>query len=155
MISLFITHPLAPSLILEKGNFDLPELRGKRSYMKSRENSVIIETTRLLRRKNTRCESILQQKLRNKRLSGSKFHRQHAIKFIIDSQKRFFVADFYCFENKLVIEIDGKIHERQKDYDELRTYIMNTIGIKVIRFKNEEVENNLGDVLTKITKELS
>ena len=123
--------------------------------MKSRENSVIIETARVLRRKNTRYESILWQKLRNKKLNGAKFHRQHAIKFIIDSQKRFFVADFYCSEHKLVIEIGGKIHERQKDYDELRTYIMNTIGLKVIRFKNEEVENNLEDVLSKITKELS
>jgi len=123
--------------------------------MKSRENSVIIETARALRRKSTRCESILWKKLRNKKLNGVKFHRQHAIKFIIGSQKRFFVADFYCSEHKLVIEIDGEIHERQKDYDELRTYIMNAIGIKVIRFKNKEVEYNLGDVLTKITKELT
>ncbi len=122
--------------------------------MKSREDSVIIETARALRRKNTRCESILWQKLRNKKLNGAKFHRQHAIKFKIEGRKRFFVADFYCSEHKLVIEIDGKIHERQKDYDELRTYIMNTIGIKVIRFKNEEVENNFENVLSKITKEL-
>ena len=48
-----------------------------------------------------------------------------------------------------------KIHERQKDYDELRTYIMNTMGIKVIRFKNEEVENNCENVVSKIKKELS
>ena len=116
---------------------------------------MIIETARALRRKNTRCESILWQKLRNKKLNGAKFHRQHAIKFKIDGRKRFFVADFYCSELKLVIEIDGKIHERQKDYDELRTYIINTIGIKVIRFKNEEVENNCENVVSKITKELS
>jgi len=123
--------------------------------MKGSENSVIIETARALRRKNTRCESILWQKLRNKQLNGAKFHRQHAIKFIIDGRKRFFVADFYCSEHKLVIEIDGKIHERQKDYDESRTYIMNTMGIKVIRFKNEEVENNFENVVSEITKELS
>ena len=123
--------------------------------MKSSANSLIIETARALRRKNTRCESILWQKLRNKKLNGAKFHRQHAIKFIIDRHKRFFVADFYCPEHKLVIEIDGKIHERQKEYDELRTYIINTIGIKVIRFKNVEVENNFENVVSKITKELS
>ena len=123
--------------------------------MKNGENSVITETARALRRNNTRYESILWQKLRNKKLHGVKFNRQHAIKFIINGHKRFFVADFYCFEHKLVIEIDGEIHERQKDHDELRTYIMNTIGIKVIRFKNEEIENNLGDVLTKITEELA
>jgi len=55
----------------------------------------------------------------------------------------------------LVIGIDEKIHEIQKDYDELRTYVMNTIDIKGARFKNEEVENNLEDVLSQITKELS
>ncbi|MFH1385211.1 MAG: endonuclease domain-containing protein [Candidatus Omnitrophota bacterium] len=94
--------------------------------MKSSENSVIIETARALRKKNTQCESLLWQKLRNKQCNGVKFNRQHAIKFIIDGKKRFFIADFYCSEYNLVIEIDGKIHERQKDYDEMRTYIMNT-----------------------------
>jgi len=98
--------------------------------MKSSENSLIIETARALRRKSTRCESILWQKLRNKQLDGAKFHRQHAIKFIIDGRKRFFVADFYCSEHKLVIEIDGKIHERQNDYDELRTYIITKLWQK-------------------------
>ena len=63
--------------------------------------------------------------------------------------------DFYCAEHKLVIEIDGKIHERQKDYDEIRTYIMNTMGIKVIRFKNEEIENNCENIVSKLKKKLS
>jgi len=65
--------------------------------MKNGENSVIIETARALRRKNTRSESVLWQKLRNKKLHGAKFHRQHAIKFILDVHKRFFVADFLLF----------------------------------------------------------
>ncbi len=123
--------------------------------MKSSENSVIIETARALRRKSTQSESILWQQLRNKKLNGAKFHRQHAIKFIIDGCKRFFVADFYYAEHKLVIEIDGKIHERQKDYDYMRTFIMNTMCIKVIRFKNEEVENNCGSVISKLKKVLT
>jgi len=122
--------------------------------MKSYENSLIIETARELRRKCTQSESILWQKLRNKKLNSAKFHRQHAIKFIIDRRKRFFVTDFYCAEHKLVIELDGEIHERQKDYDEMRTYIMNILGIKVIRFKNEEVEKNCDTVMMKIAKEL-
>ena len=122
--------------------------------MKSYENSLIIETARELRRKCTRSESILWQKLRNKKLNSAKFHRQHAIKFIIDGCKRFFVADFYCAEHKLVIELDGEIHDRQKDYDEMRTYIMNSLGIKVIRFKNEEVEYNCDTVMMRIANEL-
>ena len=68
--------------------------------------------------------------------------------------KDFLLPIFYCSEHKLVIEIDGKIHERHKDYDEMRTYIMNTMGINVISFKNEEVDNNCENVLSKIAKEL-
>ena len=78
--------------------------------------------------------------------------RQFPLTFEIDGFPRFFVADFYCHEFRLVIEIDGKIHERQKDYDEVRTYIINCLGYKVIRFKNEEVQNNLDSVLVNIEK---
>ena len=129
-------------------------IKAKGLSMRSSETSVIIETARALRRKSTDCESILWQRLRNKKLNGAKFHRQHAIKFIIDGRKSFFVADFYCSKYKLVIEIDGKIHERQKDYDDMRTFIMNIIGIKVIRFKNEEIENDCENVVLKISNEL-
>jgi len=54
-------------------------------------------------------------------------------------KKRFFIADFYCARLKLVLEIDGKIHERQKDYDQLRTFIINQLGIRVVRVTNEAV----------------
>jgi len=123
--------------------------------MKSSENSVIIETVRALRKKSTGSESILWQELRNRRLKGAKFHRQYAIKFKVNGCRRFFVADFYCSKHKLVIEIDGKIHERQKDYDEMRTYIMNTMGIRVIRFKSEEIENNCESIVSKLKNKLS
>ena len=52
----------------------------------------------------------------------------------------FFIADFYCAEKKLVIEVDGKIHDFQKDYDERRDEILTNMGLKVIRFKNKEVK---------------
>ena len=123
--------------------------------MKSSKNTVIIETSSALRKKSTKSESILWHELRNRKLHGAKFHRQYVIKFIVDGHKRFFIADFYCPEHKLVIEIDGKIHERQKDYDEMRTYIINTMGIKVVRFKNKEIENNRKNVVSKLKKELS
>lgn len=64
----------------------------------------------------------------------------------------FFIADFYCAEEKLVIELDGPVHEQQQDYDLLRTWIINQLGMKVIRFRNEELENP-GEVLAKIEKE--
>ncbi len=99
-----------------------------------------------LRRKQTNAEAKLWNLLRNRQFYGKKFLRQHPIFFEYESKKRFFIADFYCHEEKLVVEIDGKIHEYQKDYDNLRTYIINAFGIRVARFRNEEVENNIETV---------
>jgi very-short-patch-repair endonuclease len=77
--------------------------------------------------------------LRNRKLDGKRFHRQHRIDFEYQERKRFFVVDFYCPEEKLVIELDGKIHERQKEQDEYRTFIINQLGMRVLRIKNEEL----------------
>ena len=75
---------------------------------------------------------------------------QFAKKRFTESKKRFFVADFYCHEKYLVVEIDGKIHEKQKEHDELRTFIINTLGMKVIRFTNEEIEEDLPQFIDSI-----
>lgn len=113
-------------------------------------DNFIKQTVRSLRKNQTKSEAIIWQAVRNRKLSGKKFLRQHPILFEMDGRRRFFVADFYCHEKKLVVEIDGKIHLRQKDYDELRTHIINLLGIKVIRFQNDEVEKNLQGVFERI-----
>ena len=69
-------------------------------------------------------------------------------------KETFYVADFYCHEEKLVIEIDGGYHERMKEHDELRTHSINLLGITVIRFSNEEVIHNIELVLSKIINHL-
>jgi very-short-patch-repair endonuclease len=102
---------------------------------------MITETVRLLRRNQTSSENILWQILRNRNFEGKKFVRQHPIKVEYQGKIRFFIADFYCHEKKLVIELDGKIHEKQKEYDEYRTFIINQLGIRVYRIKNEELKN--------------
>lgn len=112
--------------------------------------SHITQTVRDLRKRQTPAEAKLWQALRNRKLCGKKFLRQQPIIFELDGNRRFFVADFYCHEAKLVIEVDGGIHETQKEYDKLRTHIINTLGIRVIRFKNEEVIHSLKDTLAKI-----
>jgi very-short-patch-repair endonuclease len=94
-----------------------------------------------LRRRQTPSEGLLWELLRDRRLAGKKFLRQHPIRFGYYGEMRFFIADFYCAEEKLVVEIDGSIHEFQQDYDLLRTWVINQLGIKVIRFKNEELED--------------
>ncbi|MBI4549215.1 MAG: DUF559 domain-containing protein [Ignavibacteriae bacterium] len=61
-------------------------------------------------------------------------------------------ADFYSREQHLVLEIDGKSHEYQKDYDELRTEIIKSLGVRVVRFGNEEIERDLPKALEKLEK---
>jgi very-short-patch-repair endonuclease len=72
------------------------------------------------------------------------------MKFLIDGEQRFFIADFYCSEFKLVIELDGEIHNYQKEYDEFRDFIMNTCNITVLRFNNQEILQNIDNVMQKI-----
>ena len=96
---------------------------------------------RQLRKDQTESETILWEKLRNRNWKGYKFYRQHPIFFDYNGQRRFFVADFYSAKLKLIIEIDGKIHESQQEYDEYRTFIINHKRIHVIRFTNEDVIN--------------
>lgn len=80
--------------------------------------------------------------VRNEKVLGLHFRRQQVL--------HGFIADFYCNNLSLVVEIDGGIHEQQKDYDKLRTEIINQYGIKVIRFTNQEVIDKSDMVLAKI-----
>jgi len=108
------------------------------------------ELCRDLRKRSTRSERMFWNEVRNRRILGKKFLRQYPIFFEYLNQKRFFIADFYCHESQLVIEIDGKSHDYQKEYDELRSYIINNLGIEVIRFRNGDIENDIKEVLTKL-----
>jgi very-short-patch-repair endonuclease len=80
--------------------------------------------------------------LRHRQLAGLKFRCQHPV-----GQ---FILDFYCPAQKLVIEVDGIIHEQRKEYDLARTAQLNEFGYQVLRFTNAEVLNNLPDVLDRI-----
>ena len=92
------------------------------------------------------------QAVRNRQIKGYKFNRQYPIVFELDNIRRFFVADFYCHQLRLVIEIDGGIHETQKDSDKLRTTIINRLGMNVFRFPNIEVLNEIDIVVEKLEK---
>ncbi|MCG8698178.1 MAG: DUF559 domain-containing protein [Bacteroidales bacterium] len=100
----------------------------------------IIQLARDLRKRQTPSEKLLWENLRNRKLKGKKFNRQFPIVYDETGFKlHFFIADFYCDEAKLVIELDGKIHEEQEEYDKTRDSIMGQLGLKVLRFKNEEL----------------
>ena len=65
----------------------------------------------------------------------------------------FFILDFYCAEKKLVLELDGKLHDFQKDYDKTRTEVLEEMGFRVLRIKNDElmhienVKQKISDIL--------
>jgi len=106
-----------------------------------------------LRRNQTPSEAVLWGILRNRKLSGIKFYRQQPIIHFFNRRPYYFIADFYCFESKLAIEVDGKIHDHQEDYDSQRTLVLKELGITVLRIKNEEL-NNIQAVITKIVEHL-
>ena len=99
---------------------------------------------RELRQESTEAEKLLWAELRNRKLNGWKFRRQHPLdKFIVD---------FYCNEKKLVVELDGSVHSEKinKEYDEARTAMLSALNVIVLRFKNEEVVNDIKETLKKI-----
>ena len=101
---------------------------------------------REFRRNPTPAEKKLWEALRNRRLAGLKFRRQHPFDR--------YVLDAFCVEHQLEVEVDGGIHNDpvRAEYDAARTEFLGTHGIRVLRFANEQVENHLPDVLAKIVE---
>jgi methionyl-tRNA synthetase len=97
----------------------------------------------------TEAENILWQILRGKKLDGFKFRRQHVIGN--------FIADFVCLSERLIIEVDGLLHQtpENKISDEERTVELNRLGFSVIRFTNEEIIGDTDNVLNKILSKLN
>jgi very-short-patch-repair endonuclease len=99
-----------------------------------------------LRVNQTNTEEILWKFIKNKQIKGKKFRRQHSV----DN----FILDFYCSENRLGVEVDGKVHDSQKEYDVERTRILENLNIKILRFTNEEILNNIENVLKVLEQNL-
>jgi len=107
-----------------------------------RTTPIVQQRAKEMRRQMTPAEEKLWQRLRAHRLGGLKFRRQHPLGP--------FIADFYCAEYRLVVEIDGGIHTQQAEHDQARTEQFEAYGYRVIRFKNTEVEQDIEKVLEKI-----
>lgn len=99
-----------------------------------------------LRNKPTEAEARLWKVIQHSKLEGRKFRRQHSVSY--------YILDFYCPEERLAIEIDGYSHDRKdaKEYDVGRTEFLESIGIRVLRFKNYEVLKNLKGIIEEIQK---
>jgi very-short-patch-repair endonuclease len=112
-------------------------------------NSSTLRTAHILRRSMTKAEAVLWKKLRDRKIFNTKFRRQHPVYI--------FIVDFYCHEYKLVIEVDGEIHNEEKasQYDSGRTKILNKFGLKVIRFTNNQILYSLDSVIETILGKIS
>ena len=121
------------------------------SLNKKNELSEIAKTfCRELRKNSTEAEQILWNVIRNRKLEGRKFLRQHPLYYDISGKESFFVADFYCHDERLIIELDGEYHKYRLKEDEQRTKILNYMGLRVMRIKNENIINKLDKVIVDI-----
>jgi very-short-patch-repair endonuclease len=103
----------------------------------------LLDRRKELRKRQTKQEEKLWWYLKDKRL-GFKFRRQHSVGG--------YILDFYCKEKRLIIEIDGGIHQTKEnsEYDKIRDKFFTELDYKVLRFRNGEVEENIKRVIEKI-----
>jgi very-short-patch-repair endonuclease len=105
-------------------------------------DDVKVQRSKELRQELTEEEKLLWQYLRKNRLGGFHFRRQQVIQG--------FIVDFYCHKAGLVVEVDGGVHEDQIEYDQERDKVLEGRDLRILRVKNEEIQNNLQEVLARI-----
>ena len=122
---------------------EVEEFRGSWFKTTSPERWKVLKNfARGIRKVQTPGEAAMWGLLRNKQLDGVKFRRQHAIEE--------FIADFVSLEYQLVVEVDGTMHDFQPEYDQMRTELLEAVGFKVARFKNEDVLNRKYQVIEEL-----
>jgi very-short-patch-repair endonuclease len=105
-----------------------------------------LERAKELRREMTPAEKLLWKEVRAKKL-GVRFRRQQVIQG--------FIVDFYCHRAGLVVEVDGDVHDLQKEEDERREKVLSAMGLRIVRFQNSEIVKNLSAVVGKIKAVIS
>jgi very-short-patch-repair endonuclease len=95
-----------------------------------------------MRHAPTPAEDRLWQHIRNRKIAGSKFRRQYTIER--------FIVDFICMERRLIIEVDGDVHQYQQEHDAIRQEFLESRGFRVLRFGNEEVLSGIEGVVEGI-----
>jgi len=147
--ALSLPHPLIPSPIGEGVWGEVRDANSFENLFKGASPKLFENAHQLRLVDKTKAEKKLWEVLRNRKIENCKFRRQHPI----DK----FIADFYCYEKKLIIEVDGGYHDEkeQKERDEARTQVINEYDITVIRFTNEEVLNDIQLVIREIVKALN
>ena len=137
-------HPPTPSPSGQGGEKPLETGSDKEAVYRAMASQAMVQIARDLRQRETEAEVLLWEVLRNRRLGNLKFRRQHPI------ANTAFVADFFCYQHRLVIELDGGIHKEQSVEDKLRQQAIEEAGCQLIRFHNDQVTTNLETVLIAI-----
>jgi len=106
----------------------------------------LTDRARNMRKFSTEHEERLWYFLRNRRLNGYKFHRQYIIAP--------YIVDFICRSKKLIIEADGSQHLENKQYDDERSHFLYAHGYRILRFWNNEIQENIQEVLEVILSAL-
>ncbi|MBL8147419.1 MAG: endonuclease domain-containing protein [Anaerolineae bacterium] len=101
---------------------------------------------RQMRHEPTAAEDALWQRLRNRQVGGAKFRRQYAIEY--------FIVDFVCMEQRLIVEVDGSVHDLQAEYDADRQAVLESKGFRVLRFTNDDVFRAMPATLATIAEAL-
>lgn len=116
--------------------------------------SELKEIARKFRNNPTPEEELLWDRLRRDQVDGKRFLRQHPI--IYESKHNdhfFFIPDFYCASSKLVVEVDGRVHDYQQDRDQHRDEILRAKNLRILRIRNDELKN-IEKVIIKIKANL-
>jgi len=113
----------------------------KNIVTKQRVTKEKLQRAKELRREMTPAEKILWQEVRAKKL-GVRFRRQQVIAG--------FIVDFYCHKSALVVEVDGDIHDLHQEEDARREKVLSALGLRIVRFRNDEVVRNLSAVVGRI-----
>ncbi len=115
--------------------------------------AIEIEYAREQRKLATPEEMKMWELIRGRIVMNLKFSRQYPIVISSTLEKRiFYIADFYCHALRLIIEIDGQIHEKQKIYDQARDKMLNDLGYNILRIKNEKINERIGNAIIILTE---
>lgn len=153
---LFSPHPLTPSLNMEEGQGNQTlfssserESGGEGAYWEISPalKKKMTEVARQFRKNPTPSENILWQALRGRKLEGRKFRRQQPIGA--------FIVDFFCGAERLIVEVDGGVHDSQQEADRQRQELLESLGLRVVRVSSELVETSLDEALAAVRQGFS
>jgi very-short-patch-repair endonuclease len=117
--------------------------------------AVTVKYAKQLRKNQTKTEKLLWEELRERKLKGWRFQRQRPMLIELRGVGTFAVADFYCAKAKLVIEIDGSVHDEQESEDKARDLALAKRGYDVMRIPAADVLQHLEQVLKRIDDQVT